>query len=74
MADIQHYIYTLHPARLEMLTSDPAPEEVEIISRHADYLENLADKGIVVLAGRTQTRDTDTFGIEIGRASCRERV
>ena len=68
MPQAEHYIYTLHPARLEMLTAGPTAEEADIISRHATYLEDLAEKGVVVLAGRTQTRDADTFGIVIVNA------
>jgi uncharacterized protein len=59
------YIYTLRVCRLEMLQSGPTPEEATAIQKHVDYLARLSAEGIVLLAGRTQTTDENTFGIVI---------
>ncbi len=62
------YLYTLKPTRLAMLTDGPTSDESEVLSRHAAYLERLAARGVVELAGRTQTADEYTFGIVVFRA------
>ena len=64
----QQFVYVLRPIRIEMLTAGPTPEEAEVISAHVEYLERLAETGTVLLAGRTQTADENTFGIVIIRA------
>lgn len=61
----QQFIYTLHPNRLEMLSSGPTSVEASTIGEHVMYLERLAGQGSVLLAGRTQTSDENTFGIVI---------
>jgi uncharacterized protein YciI len=68
MSEMRQFLYTTHPTRVEMLTHGPTPEEDETVGRHADYLKDLAERGVVLLAGRTQTRDAQTFGIVILRA------
>lgn len=65
---MSEWLYYLKPARLEMLTEGPTPEEDEIVSRHFDYLKKLTDKGVMILFGRTQTADESTFGIAIFEA------
>lgn len=65
---LREYLYLLRPARLEMVTEGPTPEEEAIIARHFDYLKSLAERGVMVLFGRTQNKDADTFGIAIFRA------
>jgi uncharacterized protein len=62
---MSQFIYTLRPCRLEMLTSGPTPEESVALAAHVQYLEDLAGEGAVLLAGRTQTADEQTFGIVI---------
>ena len=62
------YLYKIQPARPEMLSDGPTPEEAAIVSRHFDYLSGLADRAVVVLAGRTMTTDRRSFGIIIFRA------
>lgn len=78
MREITQYLYTIKPVRLEMLTAGPTPEEDEIVSQHIAYLQRLAQEGVVVLAGRTQTADSDTFGIVIlnanSEAEARQRM
>lgn len=74
MSEITQYVYTIRPTRLEMLTTGPTPEEEEILSRHFAYLQDLAQRGVVVLAGRTQTADDTTFGIVILNADTQEEA
>ena len=70
----RQFIYTIKPTRLEMLTAGPTPEEEEILSRHFAHLQDMAQKGVVVLAGRTQTADDMTFGIVILNADTEEEA
>ena len=65
MSDKLQHLYTIKPARLAMLTTGATEEELEVLQGHVTYLEELVSKGIVFLAGRTQTADPDTFGIVI---------
>jgi uncharacterized protein YciI len=58
MADkVQHFIYVIRAKRFEMLRSGPTAEEARVLQEHSDYLKDLADRGIVVLAGRTLNND-----------------
>ena len=65
---MQQWLYQLKPARLEMLTDGPTPEEAEIVSRHFAYLQDLTQKGVMILMGRTQNNDESAFGICIFEA------
>ncbi|HJU10141.1 MAG TPA: YciI family protein [Candidatus Binataceae bacterium] len=69
MDETRQFVYFLRPKRLEMLTKGPTPEEVRAQSEHASYLEGLANRGIVMLAGRTSNNDETTVGIVIVNAS-----
>ena len=51
-----------------MVTDSPTPEETETVSRHFAYLTDLTEKGVMILAGRTQNSDESTFGIAIFEA------
>lgn len=62
------WLYYLKPARLGMVTEGPTPEEAETVSRHFAYLKELTEKGVMILVGRTQNRDENTFGIAIFEA------
>jgi uncharacterized protein YciI len=48
-----------------MLTKGPNEEERAALERHSSYLADLTRRGIVRLAGRTQTADPSTFGIVV---------
>ena len=61
------FIYVLKPTRLEMLT-EATPDEVETVSRHFKYFQDLTAKGVMILMGRTQNKDESTFGIAIFEA------
>lgn len=69
---MNQWIYVLKVARLEMLTEGSTPEEDEIVGRHFAYLQDLTEKGVMVLVGRTQTADESTFGIAIFEAENEE--
>lgn len=74
MEPSQQYIYVVRPARREMLTEGPAPEESAIIGQHFTYLQDLAEKGTVLLVGRTQNNDETTFGLCIFEAGSEEEA
>jgi len=65
---MNQYLYLLKPARLGMVTEGPTPEEAETLSHHFAYLQDLTDKGVMILVGRTQNSDESTFGIAIFEA------
>ncbi len=62
---MQHFLYVLRVTRLEQLTQGPTEHEEEIISEHVDYLMNLAERGTMLLFGRTTENDERTFGIAL---------
>jgi len=68
------FIYVLKPSRLEMLTDGATPQESETVSRHFQYLQGLTEKGTAVLVGRTQTVESDTFGIVVFRAASEDEA
>ena len=65
----QQFLYRLQVTRSEMLRGGPTPEEARVVGAHLNYLKKLAEEGVVVLAGRTQTNDETTFGIVILNAA-----
>ncbi len=65
MNAVSHYMYTLRPTWLAMLSEGPTAEEAAIVEEHAAYLHDLTAQGIVILAGRTLTADEESFGIVI---------
>lgn len=74
MASQAQFIYVIHPARPEMLTSGLTPSEAEIMGRHLAFLTDLAEEGSVLLAGRTQNNDESTFGLVIFEAGSEEEA
>ena len=66
---MEQWLYYLKPIRPGMLTDGPTPEEAETVSRHFAYVEDLTEKGIMILVGRTQNKDESTFGIAIFEAA-----
>ena len=61
------FIYVLKPTRLGMLT-EATPEEVDTVSRHFKYFQDLTQKGVMILMGRTQNNDESTFGVAVFEA------
>lgn len=68
MTDMQQYLYRIQPVRPAMLSEGSTPEEAEIVSQHFDYLKDLMEQGIVILAGRTLNTEYSSFGIIIFKA------
>lgn len=62
------FLYTVQAKRPQMFTDGPTDEELEILGRHSAYLEDLAKRGVVEFAGRTQNTDSTSFGIVVYRA------
>jgi uncharacterized protein len=60
------WIYRIVPTRPEMVAA-PTAREAEIVGSHFRYLVDLRDRGILILAGRTQ-ESVDTWGITIFEA------
>jgi uncharacterized protein YciI len=60
------WLYRLVPTRPEMVAA-PTYEERDVVAAHFEYLVALRDRGILILAGRTQD-DRDAFGIAIFEA------
>ncbi len=62
------FLYKIQPVRPEMLTEGLTEYESQIVEKHFDYLRDLMEKGVVILAGRTQNTDYSSFGIGIFNA------
>ena len=60
------WIYRIVPTRPEMVAA-PTDGEAETVVAHFRYLVDLRDRGILILAGRTQ-ESVDTWGITIFEA------
>ena len=57
-----------------MLKEGLTETEERTVSEHFDYLKGLMEKGIVILAGRTQNTDYSSFGICIFKAESEEEA
>lgn len=64
---MSHWLYRIVPTRPGMV-ADPTADEQRIVGEHFAYLLGLKERGILILAGRTQ-EDVGTFGITIFEAS-----
>lgn len=62
------YMYRIQPVRPEMLSDGHTDEEARITGEHFDYLKQLMDDGILILAGRTLNTDYSSHGIAIFEA------
>lgn len=65
MNELSVYLYKIHPIRPDLLVQGPTELEAKSIDLHFQYLKNLTDQGVVLLAGRTLGDDLHTFGIII---------
>lgn len=65
MSAVSEYIYVARPTRSDMLSAGLTPHEEQVIAQYSEYLGKLAERGVVILYGRTQTTDEDTFGLVI---------
>jgi uncharacterized protein YciI len=68
------FLYKLEPTRPGMLVEGPTAREAEIVGAHFNYLQGLTGQGIVLMAGRTLTRDERTFGIVVFVAESEARA
>lgn len=68
------FLYTIKPTRAELLKDGPTPEEQRVIELHFNYLKDLTENNVVILAGRTQNEDSTSFGIVIYKASSEEKA
>jgi uncharacterized protein YciI len=66
------YLYRVQPARPAMLSEGPTAVEAAVVREHFAYLKRLSEDGIVILSGRTQTTDANSFGIVIFNADSDE--
>jgi uncharacterized protein YciI len=57
-----------------MLTEGLTPHESETMAKHFEYLQELTQEGILILAGRTLNSDEDTFGITVIKATSEEET
>ena len=62
------FLYVLKAVRLGMLTEGPSDSELPILTQHGAYLNDLSERGIVVLYGRTQNNDASTMGLVVFEA------
>jgi uncharacterized protein YciI len=69
MASCSEYLYKIQPTRPEMLIEGLTEDEERLVQEHFEYLRDLAEKGVVLLAGRTLNSDPTGFGIVIFRAA-----
>lgn len=67
---MSEWLYRIVPTRAEMVT-EPTQSELDIVTAHFEYLVSLRDRGILILAGRTQEAQ-GTFGITIFEADDEE--
>jgi len=61
-----HWLYRIVPSRPGMV-ADATPDEQRLVGAHFAYLVELRDRGILILAGRTQEAE-GTFGVSIFEA------
>jgi len=66
--ETNEYLYRIQSTRPELLTDGPTPDEAGALEGHFAYLQDLTDRGVVLLAGRTLNTDPSNFGIVIFRA------
>lgn len=72
MPNKQQFLYKIQPTRPAMLTEGPTEREAAIVGQHFNYLKDLTEQGIVLLAGRTLNTDPSSFGIIIFEADSEE--
>ncbi len=65
---MSQFLYRIQPTRPGMLIEGPTERESDLVSQHFEYLKRLTAEGVMIIAGRTQTADSRTFGIAIFNA------
>jgi len=74
MVGRQQFLYRIRPVRMEMLIEGPTIEEDRAVTHHFEYLKELEERGVLILAGRTMNVDESCFGIVILRADSEEEA
>ena len=67
------FVYILKPVRKDMASTGPNKVEEAVMVEHVRYVEELARRGMLVLAGQTNGDEDHTFGIavfEAGSEAC----
>ena len=67
--DHSDYLYVLRPTRPEMLSDGMTETEQNTVAAHVEYLQGLADRGVVRIAGRTLDTGKQTFGLMVFMAA-----
>ena len=67
--DNSDYLYVVRPTRPEMLSDGMTEAEQNTVAAHFDYLQELADRGVVRIAGRTLDSGKQTFGLVVFTAA-----
>lgn len=62
------FMYTLRPARPEMLIEGPTAEEQALAGRHWMHSQELLRQGTIIFAGRTLDAGPGTFAMVVVRA------
>ena len=65
MSAAPQFLYRIVPTRLEMLVSGPTEREMQVIESHFAHLRQLAEDGVVLMAGRTIETGPATWGIVV---------
>ena len=68
MSEAQQFLYRIQATRPAMLSDGPTAEEGAIVGQHVAYLQQLAERDALILAGRTQNTGETSFGLVIFRA------
>ena len=69
--DDSDYLYVVRPTRPEMLSDGMTETEKDAVAAHFEYLRELADRGVVRLAGRTLDSGAQTFGLVVFAATAK---
>ena len=67
------YLYRICPTRDGLLIAS-TPEEDAIVGAHFQYLKDLTEQGIVLMAGRTLHTDESSHGLVVFVADSEERA
>ncbi len=59
------YLYVIRPTRPEMLSDGMTEAERNTVAAHFEYLQGLADRGVVRIAGRTLDTGEQTIGLVV---------
>jgi uncharacterized protein len=71
---MQEFLYKLQLVRGDMLQTGPTAAEQAVVAEHFAYLQDLTEKGRIILVGRTLTTDENTMGLSIFRADSEDEA